>query len=207
MTTVALKNVQTLAEANWAKLTNLLASKISLWQGDITKLEIDAIVNAANRSLRGGGGVDGAIHRAAGPELAEECVKRYRHCATGDAVITSACRMQNVKNIIHTVGPQAHQGVNAAIQEQFVSCYRKSLEVATQNNVRTIAFPCISTGVYCYPNDEACQLAIETVKKFLQKKDNYEKIDRVVFCVFLDVDYQLYKLHLPKILADVTIEE
>uniref|UniRef100_A0A0N5AP68 Macro domain-containing protein n=1 Tax=Syphacia muris TaxID=451379 RepID=A0A0N5AP68_9BILA len=185
MSYTSVKSIETLAEANWCKLAATLASKISLWKGDITKLEVDGIVNAANSGLCGGGGVDGAIHRAAGPRLADECVERYGKCETGNAVITSACDMKNVKYVIHTVGPQAYRGVTDSCRDQLISCYEKSLHLAV-DNVSIVfcinkllylkAFPCISTGVYKYPNEKACVVAIETVKKFLIQKHNFDKV-------------------------------
>jgi len=161
--------------------------KISVHKGDITKLKVDAIVNAANKSLLGGGGVDGAIHRAAGKELLEEC-RTLNGCETGDAKITGGYELP-AKFVIHAVGPVYHGGNNNEA-EQLASCYRRSLEIVVEHNVKTIAFPNISTGVYGYPKEEAAEIAIKTVKDFLDKKDNF---DEVIFCVFDEENHQLYR--------------
>lgn len=164
--------------------------RIKLIKGDITKVKVDAIVNAANTSLLGGGGVDGAIHRAGGPEILEEC-KRIRSkqggCRTGDAVITTAGRLP-AKYVIHTVGPVWSGGKN---NEEVLlrSCYRKSLELAVKNGVKTIAFPNISAGVYGYPKEPAAKIAIDEVSKFL--KEN-ESIEKVIFVCFDDKNFEIY---------------
>lgn len=160
--------------------------KVSLWQGDITLLEIDAVVNAANESLRGGGGVDGAIHRAAGPELLKEC-KTLGGCPTGSAKITGGYKMPS-KYIIHTVGPIGEYS------EKLASCYLTSLTLAKENQLKSIAFPCISTGVYGYPNEEAAHVALATTREFIEKDENLEK---VIFCVFLEKDLKIYQKLLP----------
>ena len=161
--------------------------RIELHQGDITKLKVDAIVNAANKSLLGGGGVDGAIHRAAGKELLEEC-RTLNGCETGDAKITKGYKLP-AQHVIHTVGP-VWNGGKYNEREKLASCYRRSLEVAIENNVKTIAFPNISTGVYGFPKQKAAEIAIREVNEFLNANTEIEK---VIFCVFDDENYQIYK--------------
>lgn len=165
-----------------------LDDKISLFVGDITHLEIDAIVNAANKQLKGGGGVDGAIHRSAGRQLLQAECQSLNGCDTGHAKITGGYYLP-ARYVIHTVGPV---GEKPGLLE---SCYKSSLEVAVQHGLRSIAFPCISTGIYGYPNDKAAPVAISTVRKFLQS--NPESMDRVIFCLFLNVDVDLYNKLLP----------
>ena len=146
---------------------------IGVLQGDITKLEVDAIVNAANRSLLGGGGVDGAIHRAAGRSLLEEC-KTLNGCETGQSKITKGYNL-SAKYVIHTVGP-VWNGGNKQERELLKSCYYTALELARENNIKTIAFPAISCGVYRFPIEEACKIAISTVKEYLNNYDGFEKV-------------------------------
>lgn len=160
-----------------------LNGKVSLWTGDITQLEIDAIVNAANSTLRGGGGVDGVIHRAAGPLLKEECIT-LKGCATGEAKITGGYKLP-AKYVIHTVGPQGEKPV------LLQNCYNNSLSVLVSVKLRTVAFPCISTGLYGYPIEPAAHVALGTVRKFLSQCP--DDIDRVVFCVFLQEDVKVYE--------------
>lgn len=159
-----------------------LNNKVSIFVGDITALEIDAIVNAANNSLRGGGGVDGAIHRAAGKSLLTECIT-LNGCPTGEAKITGGYKLP-AKYVIHTVGPVGEK------PDLLKNCYSNSLNLAKENGLKTIAFPCISTGVYGYPNKNAAEVALRTVREFLEK--NGASIDRVIFCLFLPVDVEIY---------------
>jgi O-acetyl-ADP-ribose deacetylase (regulator of RNase III) len=156
-------------------------------QGDITKLNVAAIVNAANSSLLGGGGVDGAIHRGAGPELVREC-RQLAGCKTGDAKLTKGYRLP-AKYVIHTVGP-VWQGGNNGEPELLASCYRRSLEVAMQNNIDEMAFPNISTGVFGYPKELAASTAVTTVRSLLQVPSN---LRRVLFCCFSPSDLQIYE--------------
>ena len=153
-------------------------AKFELFRGDITKLDVDAIVNAANTSFLGGGGVDGAIHRAAGPELLEEC-RRIGGCPTGEARITRGYRLP-ARHVIHTVGPVWHGGTRGE-PELLASCYRSSLRLAIENGVRTIAFPAISCGVYGYPADQAARIAIDETQRALADDDT---IERVIFTCF-----------------------
>ncbi|XP_032384170.1 ADP-ribose glycohydrolase MACROD1 isoform X1 [Etheostoma spectabile] len=170
-----------------------LDKKISLYSGDITKLEIDAIVNAANKTLLGGGGVDGAIHRAAGPMLKKECAS-LQGCETGEAKITCGYGLP-AKYVIHTVGPIAQGGVGEKEKNALRSCYKNSLQTATKNAARSVAFPCISTGIYGYPPEQAVHEALATVREYLD--EHHDKLDRVIFCVFLPTDKELYLQTLP----------
>ncbi len=171
---------------------NVGTSILQFIKGDITEVEADAIVNAANSSLMGGGGVDGAIHRKGGPKILEEC-KRIRATEwpdglpTGKAVITSGGNLK-AKYVIHTVGPVWLGGFH--VESEFLKqAYRNSLKLAVTKGLKTVAFPSISTGAYGYPIEEASQIAVKTVKDFLEKED---KIFRVVFVLFSDSAFEIY---------------
>ncbi|XP_072520069.1 ADP-ribose glycohydrolase MACROD1 isoform X2 [Salminus brasiliensis] len=175
------------------KANDELNKKISLFRGDITKLEIDAVANAANKTLLGGGGVDGAIHSGAGPLLRKECAT-LGGCETGEAKITGAYGLP-AKYVIHTVGPIAHGSVGERERRALRDCYYNCLHTAAENKLRTVAFPCISTGVYGYPPEQAVEVALATVREFLE--EHHAQMDRVIFCVFLRSDEELYKNKLP----------
>lgn len=164
-----------------------MSERIEIVAADITKLELDAIVNAANTSLLGGGGVDGAIHRAAGPELGDEC-RALGGCSTGEAKITKGHGLP-ADWVIHTVGPVWHGG-KADEDQLLAGCYRNSLELARQHRIRSIAFPSISTGAYRFPSELAAKIAIETVTAFLETDD---EIRKVVFCCFGEDAAQIYR--------------
>ncbi|XP_049555186.1 ADP-ribose glycohydrolase MACROD2 [Orcinus orca] len=166
-----------------------LSEEVSLYRGDITLLEVDAIVNAANTSLLGGGGVDGCIHRAAGPCLVAEC-RNLNGCETGHAKITCGYDLP-AKYVIHTVGPIARGHINGSHKEDLANCYKSSLKLVKENNIRSVAFPCISTGIYGFPNEPAAVVALSTIKEWLAK--NQHQVDRIIFCVFLEVDFKIYK--------------
>ena len=161
--------------------------RIRIHTGDITKLDVDAIVNAANTSLLGGGGVDGAIHRAAGRELEFEC-RMLNGCKVGDAKITKGYKLP-ARHIIHTVGP-VWQGGGKGEAELLASCYRRSLELAAAHDCRSVAFPAISTGVYRYPKDEAAEIAVSTICMIVEDKTIPET---VIFCCFDEHMAELYR--------------
>ena len=164
-----------------------LASQIEINRGDITKLDVDAIVNAANATLLGGGGVDGAIHRAAGPELLMEC-RGLNGCRPGEAKITRGYRLP-ARFVIHTVGPIWRGGKHSE-PETLANCYRNSLQVAVENGIETIAFPAISCGAYGYPILEAAQMAVKTTRELLA---NTNKIERVIFVLWGEDIYDAYR--------------
>ena len=162
-------------------------TRIDIVRGDITKLDVDAIVNAANTTLLGGGGVDGAIHRAAGPELLAEC-RTLGGCEAGEAKITRGYKLP-ARFVIHTVGP-VWSGGDRGEAEVLASCYRNSLRLAVENGIKTIAFPAISCGAYRYPIREAARIALETTREFLA---NADKIDKVLFVLWGEEIYEAYR--------------
>ena len=166
---------------------NCSMNKIEILRGDITTLEVDAIVNAANTTLLGGGGVDGAIHRAAGPELLAEC-RRLGGCEPGQAKITSAYRLP-ARFVIHTVGP-VWRGGKYDEANTLANCYGNSLKLAVENEIRTIAFPAISCGAYGYPIEEAAHIAFKTTREFLALSDEIEK---VIFVIWGEDVYNAYR--------------
>lgn len=170
-----------------------MGGRVRITQGDITKLDVDAIVNAANRSLLGGGGVDGAIHRAAGPGLLEE-TRTLGGCETGQAKITAGYNLP-ARHVIHTVGPVWHGG-GSNEDELLASCYRNSLALAVENGVKSIAFPSISTGVYHFPMERATRISLREIKDFLE---NDRTVEEVICCTFSPRDLEVYE----KTAADV----
>lgn len=164
--------------------------RVEVIQGDITKLEVDAIVNAANSSLMGGGGVDGAIHRAGGPKILEECMiirNKKGGCSTGEAVLTGGGNLK-ARYVIHTVGP-VWIGGNKNEEQLLSDAYRNSLQLAVNHGIRSVAFPNISTGVYGFPKDRAAHIAIQSVNDFL---GNDASVNRVIFCCFDEENYKIY---------------
>lgn len=175
-------------------------TKLSLIQGDITLQDTEAIVNAANETLLGGGGVDGAIHRAGGPKILEECKvirKKQGGCSTGEAVITTGGNLPSAY-VIHTVGP-IWRGGNNKEQELLTNAYKNSLKLATDNNIKTISFPSISTGVYNYPIEEASIIALNTVKNILDEI----KFSEIRFILFSKKDFDVYKNSIKKIFENL----
>jgi len=169
-------------------------NKIDIQKGDITQLDVDAIVNAANNSLLGGGGVDGAIHNAAGPELLESC-KKLNGCDTGDAKITPGFALK-ARHIIHTVGPIYNNSPDDP--RLLASCYQNSLKLAQENNLKHIAFPAISCGIYGYPMADACRIAVDTTLEMLPKCPIVEK---VIFILFSDDAVSVYKNYIINLTA------
>ncbi|GAA4738568.1 O-acetyl-ADP-ribose deacetylase [Flavisolibacter ginsenosidimutans] len=174
-----------------------MQDKVEVTKGDITRMKVDAIVNAANSSLMGGGGVDGAIHRAGGPAILEECKKivaRQGGCKTGEAVITTAGNLP-AKFVIHTVGP-VWNGGNRNERILLANAYRNSLQLAVDNNCKTVAFPAISTGVYGFPKAAAATIAVQAVNEFLA---NERAIDKVIFVCFDEENFRLIQSEVQKI--------
>lgn len=164
-----------------------MREKVEIIEGDITRLAVDAIVNAANTTLLGGGGVDGAIHRAAGRELLDEC-RTLGGCPTGEAKITAGYRLP-ARHVIHTVGPVWHGG-DKGEPELLRKCYRNSFRLAREHRLKSIAFPAISTGVYRYPMERACRIAVEEAKEALSA---YPELERVIFVAFSPEARQIYE--------------
>ncbi len=169
-------------------LTQMGSTEIRIVLGDITELAVDGIVNAANSELRGGGGVDGAIHRAGGPSILLECRQIAGGCPTGSAVATTAGQL-NAQRVLHTVGP-IWQGGDQGEPEQLASAYRSSLELAAELGLRSLAFPSISTGVYGYPTERAAPTAVKTILSYIEAHP--KAFDRIIFCLFGSDDYELY---------------
>ncbi|WP_394774957.1 O-acetyl-ADP-ribose deacetylase [Flavobacterium sp.] len=164
--------------------------EIEILKADITEIKVDAIVNAANTSLLGGGGVDGAIHRKGGKAILDECIQirnKQGGCKVGEAVITTAGNLPS-KYVIHTVGP-VWNGDKEQTNSLLASCYQNSLDLAVQNGIKTIAFPGISTGIYKFPKDKAAEIAIKSVRIF----DKLSKIDKIIFVCFDEESYEIYK--------------
>ncbi|KAL4829586.1 hypothetical protein H8958_005682 [Nasalis larvatus] len=187
------KGVAVKVEEPRFKKDKQLNEKISLFRGDITKLEVDAIVNAGKNRLVLGGGVDGCIHRAAGPLLTDEC-RTLQSCETGKAKITGGYRLP-AKYVIHTVGPIAYGEPSASQAAELRSCYLSSLDLLLEHRLRSAAFPCISTGVFGYPCEAAAEVVLATLREWLEQ--HKDKVDRLIICVFLEKDEDIYRSRLP----------
>ncbi|KAF6757066.1 A1pp-domain-containing protein [Ephemerocybe angulata] len=172
-----------------------LLERVSLFRGDIVKLEVDSIVNAANKSLLGGGGVDGAIHAAAGPKLVAEC-RQLNGCETGQSKITRGYNLPSA-HVIHTVGPVYGLPDIETKAAQLASCYKTSLQLAVENSLKHIAFPCISTGIYGYPIEDATHIALKTVRDFIESEEG-SKLERVIFVIWTPRDKGVYETLLPE---------
>lgn len=181
-------------ESEIPKPSQSFNDRIGVFTGDITKLEVGAIVNAANRSLLGGGGVDGAIHRAAGDGLYKEC-RKLDGCATGSAKITNAYKLPCEK-VIHAVGPIFESEYEEDCAELLAGCYTTSLQLAVANGCKSIAFSTLSTGIYGYPSGRAAPVAIKAMKDFLDGEDG-DKLELVIFCTFVQKDVDAYSHWLP----------
>jgi len=182
--------ITTISCYNSKSMKKEILSRLKVWQGDITTLEVDAIVNAANKTLLGGGGVDGAIHRAAGPELLAEC-KTLGGCDTGQAKITGGYRLP-AKFVIHTVGP-VYSRSNPNVARLLADCYTNSLKLAKDQGLASVAFPAVSCGVYGYPMKDACKIAVDTVCDFLETD---RTIKQVIFALFSDDAVRVYEAYL-----------
>ncbi|RDL30836.1 Macro-containing protein [Venustampulla echinocandica] len=195
--------VDSASEAPISKPSESFNDRVGLIRGDITKLGVDAIVNAANTQLRGGGGVDGAIHRAAGPELLNEC-RALRGCETGSAKITNGYRLP-CKKVIHTAGPIYNLHSKEESARDLAGCYTTSLQLAVDNDCKSIVFSCVSTGVYGYPSHDAASVAVGTVRKFLEGEQG-DKLEKVAFCTFVQKDVDAYNYWLPRFFPAVETE-
>nr|XP_057914322.1 ADP-ribose glycohydrolase MACROD2 isoform X1 [Doryrhamphus excisus] len=207
---ISLDKIPTWREENYAEEEGRLetsggglSDKVSLYKGDITVLELDAIVNAANSSLLGGGGVDGCIHKAAGSCLYDEC-QTLNGCETGKAKITCGYDLP-ARFVIHTVGPVARGHVGPTETNDLTSCYQNSLRLVKEYGLSSVAFPCISTGIYGFPNEPAAGIALNTVKRWIEENPN--TITRVIFCVFLETDFTIYKKKMAVVFQDNDMED
>ncbi|RYP78556.1 hypothetical protein DL771_000509 [Monosporascus sp. 5C6A] len=196
-----LKKLDTSSPPSSPKRTSDHNDRIGLIRADITSLAVDAIVNAANKSLLGGGGVDGAIHRAAGPQLLSEC-RTLNGCETGSSKITDAYNLP-CKKVIHTVGPIYDEIRPERSKASLQGCYKSSLELAVQHGLKTVAFSCISTGLYGYPSRDAAMVACETLASFLDGDDG-KKLDKVIFVTFEEKDVRAYNQALPRFFPPAT---